>query len=336
MNWPCLLRRATLFPPAMNTLLLLALMAAPGQDAPLHADPLVADRGPTRGGPQMTQRFTLSNRGSMPVAITEVRPSCGCLNPVLSSRALKPGEAATLDITVGTISQPDGPNLWSVKMMYRAGAANLPLEVQLKANLVREVKLEPSAVQLLGRPGLAHEIVLTDRRDKPFEVIAVRTSSPRIAADAGAWQREGGHWVRKVRVQLTADGADGAAKEMVMIYSSDPDYRELAVPVTAVRHDRQHYLVTPAEVRLDMKPGQPTASVLLLIREHDGRPVEIETADCDDPALTCRFAEGAYPTATVRVGVMKDALPKPTSLLTVRLRTPVAETIVVPVGINVK
>ncbi|MFL5340870.1 MAG: DUF1573 domain-containing protein [Gemmataceae bacterium] len=320
----------------MNTILLLALMAAPGQDAPLHADPLVADRGQVRGGPQLSQRFTLTNRGQVPLTINEARPSCGCLNPALSTRALRPGEAATLDITVGTISQPDGANLWSVKMMYRVGETDLPLEVQLKANLVREVKLEPSAIRLVGAPGLSHEITLTDHREKPFEVIGVRASSPRLAVDAGAWQRDGTRWLRKVRVQLAADCPDGRSDETVTVYSTDPDYRELAVPVTVVRRDRQRYLVTPADVRLEMTPGRAPASVLLLIRDHDGRPVEIEKAECDDPAITCRFAEGAYPTATVRVGLAKDGLPRPASILTVRLRAPAAETMVVPVGVSLK
>ncbi len=256
------------------------------------------------------------------------------MNPVLSRRTLKPGESAMLDLTVGTISQPDGPNLWSVKLSCRAGTVEMPLELQLKANLQREVKLEPSALRLLGSPGLAHEITLTDCREKPFEVTAVRTSSNHIAADAGAWQRAGDRWVRKVRVQLTADCPDSLCEERLTIYSADADYRELTVPVTAQRHDRQHYLVTPADVRLEVQPGTPTASVLVLIRDHDGRPVEIDKAECDDPALTCRFAEGAHPTAAVRVAVAKGAEPRAVSSLKVQIRAPAAEAIVVPVRVH--
>ena len=134
-------------------------------------------------------------------------------------------------------------------------------------------------------------------------------------------------------MQLTADCPDSLCDERLSIYSTDPDYRELTVPVTAQRHDRQHYLVTPAEVRLEVKPGTPTASVLVLIRDHDGRPVEIGKAECDDPALTCRFADGAHATAAVRVAVAKDSAPRAASSLKIQIRSPAAEAIVVPVRV---
>jgi hypothetical protein len=308
----------------------------PAQTPALQADPLVAERGQVRGGPPLAQRFTLHNHGTNAVAISEVQPSCGCLNPVLSARDIKPGESATLDLTVGTISQPDGPNTWSAKLTYRAGNAEQRLELQVKATLTREVMLEPSVIRLSGAPGLAHYITLTDHRDTPFDIFAVRTSTNHIAAEAGAWQRECDHWVRKIRVQLTADCPDRACDERLTIYSNDPDYRELTVPVTAQRHDRQHYLITPAEARFEVIGGTPTASVLVLIRDHDGRPVEIEKAECDDPAITCRFAEGAHATAAARLSVAKDAVPRTTSSLKVHIRTPAAETVTVPVQVNFK
>ena len=320
----------------MNSILLLALVAVPAQTPALQADPLVAERGQVRGGPPLAQRFTLRNHGTNAVTITEVQPSCGCLNPVLAARDIKPGESATLDLTVGTISQPDGPNTWSTNVTYWAGNVEERLELQVKATLTREVMLEPSVIRLSGAPGLAHDITLTDHRITPFEIFAVRTSTNHIAAEAGAWQRAGDHWVRKIRVQLTADGPDRACDDRLTIYSNDPDYRELTVPVTVQRHDRQHYLVTPAEARFEVKTGVPTASVLVLIRDHEGRPVEIEKAECDDPAIACRFAEGAHATAAVRLSVAKDAMPRATSNVNVHLRKPTAEIVTVPVQVNFK
>src|SRR5262245_50004746 len=104
----------------MNAILALTLMAVPGQAAQLVSDPAVADRGQVRGGPVLHQRFTLTNKGSAPLNIIEARTSCGCLTPKLGTRSLKPGEATALDLDIGTLSQPEGKNLWSVRLLYKA------------------------------------------------------------------------------------------------------------------------------------------------------------------------------------------------------------------------
>src|SRR5262249_46320710 len=149
-----------------------------GDVPPLFCPEPVVERGTVRGGPLLTQRFTLTNRGAAIVDIVEARVSCGCLTPKLSARWLQAGESATLDLEIGTISQPDGANLWSVHVLAEpASGQPQRLDLQVKANLVREVSLEPSAIRLFGGPGLTHEITLTDRRAKPFEIVAVRSSS---------------------------------------------------------------------------------------------------------------------------------------------------------------
>src|SRR5438132_7811831 len=125
----------------MNAILILTLMAVPGQAAPLVSDPPVADRGQVRGGPVLHQRFTLTNKGQAALTIVEARASCGCLSPKLAARALKPGESTTLDLDIGTISQPEGDNLWSVRLLYQADGADapVPMDLRVKATLVREV-----------------------------------------------------------------------------------------------------------------------------------------------------------------------------------------------------
>jgi riboflavin biosynthesis pyrimidine reductase len=69
----------------------------------------------------------------------------------------------------------------------------------------------------------------------------------------------------------------------------------------------------------------------LLIRDREGQPVEIDRVEADDPALTCRFAEGAWPTATVKVQVNKGQTPARSGMLRVLIRQPAPETLFVPV-----
>jgi hypothetical protein len=318
---------------AMNALFLLAMALVPGQTSPLVCDRPIVDRGQVRGGPPLTERFTLTNRGPDPVHIVEARASCGCLTPTVSARAIPPGQSVTLDLQIGTISQPEGTNRWSVHLVTRTTAGKeFGMDLQVHAQLVREVSLEPSAIRLFGRTGLSHETVLSDRRAEPLTVTAVRSSSKNIQTDAGIWNRVEQGWVRRIRVSLAPDAPLGKFEDVVQIFSSDPDYREVRVTVTGERRDKQRYLVTPAEVRLDVAPGKPAPSYLVLIRDSDGQPMEIEKAAADDPALSVRFAEGTHPTAAVRISVKKEGTPTLQSTVQVQIRSPIPDTVIIPIS----
>src|SRR5439155_10815963 len=138
---------------------------------------------PMRGGPMLRQQFEVVNRGDAMLAIVHVQPSCGCLAPRISSRTLRPNESATVEVRIGTISQPEGDNLWTVRLFYRTAGSEMDqiADLQVRAKLTREVAIQPAALRLSGKPGLAHEIVLMDRRAKPMELAAVAVSSNKIA-----------------------------------------------------------------------------------------------------------------------------------------------------------
>src|SRR4029077_3675790 len=119
---------------------------------------------------------------------------------------------ANVEIQIGTLTQPEGDNLWTVRLFYRmAGSdANQLFDLQGRAKLTREVGVEPAAMRLAGKPGLAHVITLTDRRAKPLEVTGVAATSERIiaAVDSG-WQKGDGCWTRAFRVTMSASCPSG-------------------------------------------------------------------------------------------------------------------------------
>src|SRR5262249_31407240 len=90
-------------------------------------------------------------------------------------------------------------------------------------------------------------------------------------------------------------------------------------------------VVSPDEVKLVAASSGSMPSFSFLIRAVDGRSVEIGKVECTDPALACRFAEGAWPTATVRVLVKKDQTPAKQSVLRVQVLQPVPKTLEIPV-----
>jgi hypothetical protein len=317
----------------MNAILLLSLILGPAQITQLACPEPVVDRGTVRGGPVLKQTFTLTNRGDSVVQILETRGSCGCLKPKLSLNNLKPGESATLELEVGTLSQPEGLNIWSVYLRCRCAGSETEqvVRVQVKAIVERELAVEPAALRLFASPGLAHEITLIDRRPNPLTISTIRTTSPRVLAEwSGPWQRASNGWERKLRVQL-ADGNDGKLDEVVQLFSDDPDYREIGIPVTGALRSKRRYVVSPEEVTMPAASSGSASSFTILIRSLDGRLVEIDKAECDDTALMCRFADGTWPTASVRVQVKKDQTAARQSMLRVHVLQPVPQTLEIPV-----
>lgn len=318
----------------MNTSLLAALLLLPADGASLFCPKPVVELGQRRSGPGLEHSFTLTNRGTAPVTIIDARGSCGCLAPKVSKHALAPGDSARLDVAVSTLAQPDGPNTWKVLVKYRAGNAEQTLELQLKATLVREVGLTPAAVQLIGGPGTRHDIVLTDRRQQPLKLNAIRTTSSRLHASAGDWQKSADGWMRLVRIQLAEDCPAGTWDEVVQLFGDEPAYRELQVPVRIVCRGTQRVLASPSLVRLRHAAGKPSASVLVLLRDAKGEPVEVASVECSDAALAARFAEGAYATAAVRLSIANVKVPQSRSAIRIHIRKPIVETLVVPVEIG--
>src|SRR5438067_4208615 len=97
-----------------STLLLIALtftQTPPGGPV-LDCPQPVVDVGEVRAGPPLRRRFTLTNRGPVPLALTATRTSCHCLEPRLSPNTLPPGGTAELDLEVNTLSPLEGANAW--------------------------------------------------------------------------------------------------------------------------------------------------------------------------------------------------------------------------------
>src|SRR5205807_1418051 len=109
--------------------------------------------------------------------------------------------------------------------------------------------------------------------------------------------------VCKIAVEPAPDCPEGRHEEAVVLYTSDPEYRDLTVPVTIVKRSRQRLSAAPREVTLTAAPGQPLPARIVQLRDPRDQPVLIETVTADDPAITCRWAPGPGNAATLRIRV---------------------------------
>jgi Protein of unknown function (DUF1573) len=327
----------------MNTIFLLTLALLPADTAsstPLYAAETVADVGDARAGIPLTHTFQITNRGSIPLTITDVAAvGCACIQPRINVQLLPPGRSAEVRVEVNTLAQPAGPNSWKVAVRYRAEAKGTgPIEgeqlLELKAHIVREVSVEPATLSLIVAGPLQHGITVTDRRAKPLTVTHVRCSSPHIAAEVLPPTRdENGRRVQHITLKIADTCPLGRLADVVCLDTDDPDYKEFRIPVQVTKRSAASVTVVPEQAVLRLATGQTSASMLLRLRDGQDRRVTVERIEADDPAIRTKWAPGPGEMATLRVGVeLGQAMRAGKGTIKVQLRDPEAQIIEIPVS----
>lgn len=277
--------------------------------AELHFPQPIVSVGEVRGGVPLSQRFDFVNQGPEGVEITGARASCGCLTPRFPQRLYQPGEQGSLLLEVNTLSQPEGSHTWQVELSYRSGSQLSQVPLQIVGRVVREVLVEPPALTVFADRAVRHEVLVTDRRSRPLTITEVQAGSPRLKTCVAEVYRNGaGHAVRRISLEVADDYPEGRHDDVLAIFTDDPDYRELRVPVTVVRRSRQRLSVTPSAVRLEAASGQPVPSQVVLMRDSEDQPVVVERVESDDPAIVCQWAAGPNRLAAVRVRVERSRM----------------------------
>ncbi len=137
--------------------------------------------------------------------------------------------------------------------------------------------------------------------------------------------------ITRLTLEVAALGlTPGRRDEMLSIYTDDPLYRVLQVPVTLTRIKASAVLVTPDRVDIAMKPGDPIPATLVRLRPNGEQAVVVETATADDPAVSATFAAGPGKEATLRIQAKRPL----ETTVRVQLREPVRETVLIPVHIQ--
>jgi hypothetical protein len=302
--------------------------------ADLHFLEPRADAGVVRSGMPLVHRFAFVNEGNEAVEITQVHAECGCLVPRLERRTFAPKDEGFLPLEVHTLSQAPGQHTWEVHVDYRRGGIEREATLELSAQIVAEILVEPAILMIQADGRVTHEIHLTDLRPKALVVTNVHVTSDHIIARLGDLKLDGGgHRTCTIRLELAADFPEGRHEETVSIYTDDPAYRELDVRVVVNKHCRQRLAASPREVMLQAAPGQPLPSRIVLIRDSAGKAVVIDQIVADDPSVTCKWAAGPGKMATVKIQVDRQKLMSEKLQTQVRIQVaePVKDSVFVPI-----
>jgi hypothetical protein len=329
----------------MNALLtLLALGASNPPPAPLSVPNPIAAKGDLKAGPPLLHTFDLTHAGTAgTLYITRVEAGCGCLRQTLTATRLQPGETAKLTIEVNTLTQPDGPNRWQVQVSYTldltppgAAAVTQPGTqiLAIAANLSREVSVTPPQVAFSCTGEASQTLVLSDSRAKPLTVVKAVGSSPHLVTHVGQpAPGMAGTRTQGVLVKLAADAPVGHRDETVVLYTDDPAYPELRVPVRVLKRAEGGVAATPDAVAVRFAAGQDEVSALVQLRGPDGKAVAIAHGESDNPAVKVKWSPGSGPVATVRITVAAPAaIPSGSGVVRVRLSEPAGQEVAIPVS----
>jgi len=207
----------------------------------------------------------------------------------------------------------------------------------LSATVAAEIAVEPPELAISADRAITHELRLIDRRARPLTITSVQTTSPKLTAKVIDETRDAqGQLSRTIRLDVVEDFPEGRHAEMLNIYTDDPLYRHLKVPVTITKRSGHRFTVVPDAVTMTTLPGQPIPSKIVLIRAADGGSVEIERTTPSDPAIGCTWARGPGANATIRITVDRARLQGDSlrGKVEVKLAEPVAETVTVSVTVT--
>src|SRR4051812_21737173 len=102
-------------------LLVLAGLSAQAARAELVCPAPVFQAEPLKSGKGLVHRFSLVNRGSQVVEVSEVKPGCGCLKAQIDRKTFAPGAVGVLTVEINTVTQAAGPNTWKVTVSSTQG-----------------------------------------------------------------------------------------------------------------------------------------------------------------------------------------------------------------------
>lgn len=317
---------------------LLATLQADKVRAELQFRQPLVEVGDVKCGAALAHDFSFCNTAAQPIEIVEIQASCGCLKPRLEPRTIPPGESGTLHVEVNTLTQSAGPHTWEVHIRYQLGSEQREAVLRLAGNIVTEISVKPCSLSICADRAITHELHLIDLRPHALSITAVRLTSMKVTASVVGEARDAaGHLVRTIRINIADDFPEGRHEETLTIYTDDPTYRDLRVPVTIIKRPRQRVTATPAEATMLAQPGEPLPSRIVLLRDNQNEPVDIQEITTSDPAITCTWARGPGSHATLRIRVDRSRLKEEglKGSVEVRVSKPVAETVSIPVTVHV-
>ena len=172
----------------------------------------------------------LESGNGKPVQVTHVKAGDA---PWLHFATRQQGLDAWVDITLDGHKVPAGKQLGADVATVHTSNPRVPtVNLTIQWEMRPSVSIDPVRVAWVDPAGqeLSTTVTLKQVDNKPFRILAARTSNPLLKVDPGP---KGAAAIHKLQVQLSAKAKAGSYTEKVLLTLDDPDQPELEIRVSA-------------------------------------------------------------------------------------------------------
>jgi hypothetical protein len=267
--------------------------------AQLAFNPPNVDLGEVKAGQVFSQQVKVTNLGTEPITVSDLKSSCGCIQPVLEPTTLPPGASGTLKLQINTISSNPGPTTYGVHLRYQLNGQLRDQLFVLVSHVVQEIVVTPAALTFIGERPRPQVLTIFDKRSTPIQPVGLETTSPFLAVE---WiQPPQADLQPQYALQLTVrDGLPAGQHDWeIVIHTKDPAYPALRIPIKITKKAKARYVASPilASLASGVAPSR-----LVTIRDQQGEGVTIERFEAS-PGLSVAITNQAVSSVTFSVSL---------------------------------
>jgi hypothetical protein len=197
----------------------------------------IKDFGVVNKGQRVTHEFKIRNAGSAPLAITEVRPSCGCTVAEFDSN-IEPGEEGKIAATVDTRNFKGG--IAKSVRVFTNDPENPQIDLVIKANVRSQVEVDPGYarfVAVYGEPQKTSVQSVWSEEQQDLEILGAESPydfvevSYREAEESERLRGvKGRQW--QVEVELDRNAPVGPMADFIVLTTSHPKLKTMRIPIS--------------------------------------------------------------------------------------------------------
>lgn len=182
--------------------------------------------------------FAFQNRGSEPVTITKLEPSCGCLTPRLQGdrdNVIEAGQMGRVVMRMQPANSSPGPHEYTVKVYYtdpEPREALLTLKLEIPVSTLNVTPPGLIVYHPAGSQNTETDFTITDGRGKRFEITDISVNTDLVETGIGETQMTPtGQFQQTVHVSIAGNLPPGKTQVLLRISTDDVDVPELRVPL---------------------------------------------------------------------------------------------------------
>lgn len=266
-----------------------AASAADAQQPKIVVTDPVKDVGQVTKGSKISHDFVVENKGSAPLLISEVRPSCGC-TVVSFDKAIAPGASGKVHTVVDT-TDFSGPIAKDVTVL--SNDPNTPrLRLVIKADVRPFVFADPGYARYIyvqdEKPGTIVQTIYSS--DFPgLKILDVKSPYPFIKVayhEATKEERKAGIKGNQWRVSTTIqpNAPIGPLADFLVIKTNHPKQPTLKIPISGFV--RPVMAATPDRIQLGTRKLDKPHSYTVVVTNFATEPMELTGVDVTVPGVT--------------------------------------------------